>query len=194
MDLSGIHFDNIKYFVRATDRQVTSWDDLPVDIKDTYDKLGIPEAEKQRLLSGVSAQYESETVYHSINEDLERQGVIFMRTPTTRAQGARVSCSATHFSTGGSRLDGDNKFSRAQLGGIGPAWARSSTSPRACTSKIPLQAYFRINTENMGQFERDAGIIADRGSPRTFTSRGLHPRRSTDFGPSLHLGGRRGSS
>ena len=81
-DLTGIDFDNIKYFVRATDKQVTSWDDLPTDIKDTYDKLGIPEAEKKRLLSGVSAQYESETVYHSINEDLERQGVIFMDTDT----------------------------------------------------------------------------------------------------------------
>ena len=74
-DLSGIDFDNIKYFVRATDQQVTSWDDLPVDIKNTYDKLGIPEAEKQRLLSGVAAQYESETVYHSINEE-DRKSVV----------------------------------------------------------------------------------------------------------------------
>ena len=96
-DLSGIHFDNIKYFVRATDQQVTSWDDLPVDIKDTYDKLGIPEAEKQRLLSGVSAQYESETVYHSINEDLERQGVIFMDTDTALKEHEELF--REHFST-----------------------------------------------------------------------------------------------
>jgi Fe-S cluster assembly protein SufB len=92
-DLSGIDFDNIKYFVRSTEKQVTSWDDLPVDIKNTYDKLGIPEAEKQRLLSGVAAQYESEVVYHSINEDLERQGVIFS-TPTPRC-GSTRSCSAS---------------------------------------------------------------------------------------------------
>ncbi len=106
-DLSGIHFDNIKYFVRATDQQVTSWDDLPVDIKDTYDKLGIPEAEKQRLLSGVSAQYESETVYHSINEDLERQGVIFMDTDTALKE--HEDLFREHFST--VIPAGDNKFS-----------------------------------------------------------------------------------
>ncbi|MET0978808.1 MAG: Fe-S cluster assembly protein SufB, partial [Paeniglutamicibacter terrestris] len=81
-DLSGIDFDNIKYFVRSTEKQATSWDDLPDDIKNTYDKLGIPEAEKQRLVSGVAAQYESEVVYHSIREDLEEQGVLFLDTDT----------------------------------------------------------------------------------------------------------------
>ena len=81
-DLSGIHFDNIKYFVRSTEKQATSWDDLPADIKNTYDKLGIPEAEKQRLVAGVAAQYESEVVYHQIREDLEQQGVIFVDTDT----------------------------------------------------------------------------------------------------------------
>ena len=70
-DLNGIDFDNIKYFVRSTEKQATSWDDLPDDIKSTYDRLGIPEAEKQRLVSGVAAQYESEVVYHKIREDLE---------------------------------------------------------------------------------------------------------------------------
>src|SRR5438309_7561017 len=75
-DLSGIKFDNIKYFVRSTEKQAASWDELPVDIKNTYDKLGIPEAEKQRLISGIAAQYESEVVYHKINEELESQGVI----------------------------------------------------------------------------------------------------------------------
>ena len=79
-DLSGIDFDNIKYFVRSTEKQAASWEDLPEDIKNTYDKLGIPEAEKQRLVSGVAAQYESEVVYHQIQEDLEAQGVIFLDT------------------------------------------------------------------------------------------------------------------
>jgi Fe-S cluster assembly protein SufB len=81
-DLSGIDFDNIKYFVRSTEKQATSWEDLPPDIKNTYDKLGIPEAEKQRLVAGVAAQYESEVVYHQIREDLEAQGVIFLDTDT----------------------------------------------------------------------------------------------------------------
>ncbi|TFC39655.1 Fe-S cluster assembly protein SufB, partial [Cryobacterium sp. TMT2-42-4] len=81
-DLSGIDFDNIKYFVRSTEKQAQTWDDLPEDIKSTYEKLGIPEAERQRLVSGVAAQYESEVVYHQINEELAAQGVIFMDTDT----------------------------------------------------------------------------------------------------------------
>ena len=89
-DLSGIDFDNIKYFVRSTEKQAASWEDLPEDIKNTYDRLGIPEAEKQRLVAGVAAQYESEVVYHKIREDLEEQGVIFLDTDTgaARARGA----------------------------------------------------------------------------------------------------------
>src|SRR4028118_205253 len=81
-DLSTIDFDNIKYFVRSTEKQATSWEELPEDIKNTYDRLGIPEAEKQRLVAGVAAQYESEVVYHQIREDLEEQGVIFVDTDT----------------------------------------------------------------------------------------------------------------
>ena len=81
-DLTGIDFQNIKYFVKSTEKQATTWDELPEDIKNTYDKLGIPEAEKQRLVAGVAAQYESEVVYHKINEELERQGVIFLDTDT----------------------------------------------------------------------------------------------------------------
>src|SRR6185436_3079052 len=81
-DLTTIDFDNIKYFVRSTEKQAASWDDLPADIKNTYDRLGIPEAEKQRLIAGVAAQYESEVVYHQIQEDLERQGVLFLDTDT----------------------------------------------------------------------------------------------------------------
>src|SRR3984893_1036035 len=79
-DLSGIDFDNIKYFVRSTEKQAAEWSDLPDDIKATYDRLGIPEAEKQRLISGVAAQYESEVVYHKIREDLAEQGVVFLDT------------------------------------------------------------------------------------------------------------------
>ena len=85
-DLSGIDFDNIKYFVRSTEKQAATWEDLPDDIKNTYDRLGIPEAEKQRLVAGVAAQYESEVVYHQIREDLEEQGVIFLDTDTGAAR------------------------------------------------------------------------------------------------------------
>src|SRR4029453_12910670 len=81
-DLSDIDFENIKYFVRSTEKQAASWDELPDDIKNTYDRLGIPEAEKQRLIAGVAAQYESEVVYHKIREDLEEQGVLFLDTDT----------------------------------------------------------------------------------------------------------------
>ena len=79
-DLSGIDFEDIYYFVRSTEKQANSWEDLPDDIKNTYDRLGIPEAEKQRLIAGVAAQYESEVVYHKVREDLEEQGVLFLDT------------------------------------------------------------------------------------------------------------------
>ena len=82
VNLDSVNFDDIKYFVRASDRQAESWDDLPDDIRTTYDRLGIPEAEKDRLVAGVAAQYESEVVYNKINEELERQGVIFLDTDT----------------------------------------------------------------------------------------------------------------
>jgi len=175
-DLSGIDFGNIKYFVRATDQQVTSWDDLPVDIKDTYDKLGIPEAEKQRLLSGVSAQYESETVYHSINEDLERQGVIFMDTDTALKE--HEDLFREHFST--VIPAGDNKFSALNSA----VWSGGSFIyvPKGVHVEIPLQAYFRINTENMGQFERTL-IIADEGSHVHYLEGCTAPIYSSD---SLH--------
>src|SRR5690625_6858234 len=81
-DLSGIDFDRIKYFVRSTERQATRWEDLPEDILETYERLGIPDAERERLVAGVAAQYESEVVYHQINYELERQGVVFLATDT----------------------------------------------------------------------------------------------------------------
>ena len=156
-DLSGIDFDKIKYFVRSTEKQATSWEDLPDDIKNTYDKLGIPEAEKQRLVAGVAAQYESEVVYHQIREDLEEQGVIFVDTDT----GLRDYPELFQEYFGTVIPAGDNKFSALNSA----VWSGGSFVyvPPGVHVEIPLQAYFRINTENMGQFERTL-IIADEGS------------------------------
>ena len=92
-DLTGIDFQNIKYFVKSTEKQATPREELPEDIKMTYDRLGIPEAEKQRLVAGVAAQYESEVVYHQIREDLEEKGVIFVDTDTPCERGAFASTS-----------------------------------------------------------------------------------------------------
>ncbi|MDO5744021.1 MAG: Fe-S cluster assembly protein SufB [Micrococcaceae bacterium] len=156
-DLSGIDFDNIKYFVRSTEKQATSWEDLPDDIKNTYDKLGIPEAEKQRLVSGVAAQYESEVVYHQLREDLEKQGVIFLDTDTALKEHEDIF--KEYFGT--IIPVGDNKFASLNTA----TWSGGSFVyvPKGVHVDIPLQAYFRINTENMGQFERTL-IIADEDS------------------------------
>jgi Fe-S cluster assembly protein SufB len=156
-DLSGIDFDNIKYFVRSTEKQAQSWDDLPADIKNTYDKLGIPEAEKARLVAGVAAQYESEVVYHQIREDLEAQGVIFLDTDT----GLREHPELFREYFGSVIPSGDNKFSALNSA----VWSGGSFIyvPPGVHVDIPMQAYFRINTENMGQFERTL-IIVDEGA------------------------------
>ncbi|WP_324651480.1 Fe-S cluster assembly protein SufB [Georgenia sp. H159] len=156
-DLSDIDFDNIKYFVRSTEKQATSWEDLPEDIKNTYDRLGIPEAEKQRLVAGVAAQYESEVVYHQIREDLEQQGVIFLDTDTALKEHPEIF--EEYFGT--VIPSGDNKFAALNTA----VWSGGSFVyvPKGVHVEIPLQAYFRINTENMGQFERTL-IIADEGS------------------------------
>jgi Fe-S cluster assembly protein SufB len=175
-DLSGIDFDNIKYFVRSTEKQAASWDDLPDDIKNTYDKLGIPEAEKQRLVSGVAAQYESEVVYHKINEELERQGVIFLDTDTALKEYPELFeeyfCSVIP--------SGDNKFSALNTA----VWSGGSFIyvPKGVHVEIPLQAYFRINTENMGQFERTL-IIVDEGAYVHYVEGCTAPIYSSD---SLH--------
>lgn len=152
-DLSDIDFDNIKYFVRSTEKQAQTWDDLPEDIKNTYDKLGIPEAEKQRLVAGVAAQYESEVVYHQIREDLESQGVIFVDTDT----GLRDYPELFEEYFGSVIPAGDNKFSALNTA----VWSGGSFIyvPKGVHVDIPLQAYFRINTENMGQFERTLIIV-----------------------------------
>ncbi|SNU02435.1 Fe-S cluster assembly protein SufB [Ruaniaceae bacterium KH17] len=156
-DLSGIDFDNIKYFVRSTEKQATSWEELPEDIKNTYDRLGIPEAEKQRLVAGVAAQYESEVVYHQIREDLEAQGVIFLDTDTGLKEHPEIF--EEYF--GSVIPSGDNKFASLNTA----VWSGGSFVyvPKGVHVDIPLQAYFRINTENMGQFERTL-IIADEDS------------------------------
>lgn len=156
-DLSKIDFDNIKYFVRSTEKQATSWEDLPEDIKNTYDRLGIPEAEKQRLVAGVAAQYESEVVYHQIREDLEEQGVIFLDTDTALKEHPEIF--EEYF--GSVIPPGDNKFAALNTA----VWSGGSFIyvPKNVHVEIPLQAYFRINTENMGQFERTL-IIVDEGA------------------------------
>ncbi|GEA90190.1 Fe-S cluster assembly protein SufB [Cellulomonas cellasea] len=175
-DLSGIDFDNIKYFVRSTEKQATSWEDLPDDIKNTYDRLGIPEAEKQRLVAGVAAQYESEVVYHQIQEELEEQGVIFVDTDT----GLREYPEIFEQYFGSVIPPGDNKFASLNTA----VWSGGSFVyvPPGVHVEIPLQAYFRINTENMGQFERTL-IIADEGSYVHYVEGCTAPVYSSD---SLH--------
>ncbi|MDI2027322.1 Fe-S cluster assembly protein SufB [Saccharopolyspora sp. TS4A08] len=175
-DLSGIDFDNIKYFVRSTEEQAQTWEDLPEDIKNTYDKLGIPEAEKQRLVAGVAAQYESEVVYHQIREDLEAQGVLFLDTDTALREHPEIF--KEYF---GSVIPaGDNKFSALNTA----VWSGGSFIyvPPGVHVDIPLQAYFRINTENMGQFERTL-IIVDEGAYVHYVEGCTAPIYSSD---SLH--------
>jgi Fe-S cluster assembly protein SufB len=175
-DLSGIDFDNIKYFVRSTEKQAATWDDLPADIKNTYDKLGIPEAEKQRLVSGVAAQYESEVVYHKINEELESKGVIFLDTDTALKEHPELF--EEYYGT--VIPSGDNKFAALNSA----VWSGGSFIyvPKGVHVEIPLQAYFRINTENMGQFERTL-IIVDEGAYVHYVEGCTAPIYSSD---SLH--------
>ncbi len=175
-DLSGIDFQNIKYFVRSTEKQAASWDDLPEDIKATYDKLGIPEAEKQRLVAGVAAQYESEVVYHAIREDLEAQGVLFLDTDTALREHEELF--REYFGT--VIPVGDNKFAALNTS----VWSGGSFIyvPKNVKVDIPLQAYFRINTENMGQFERTL-ILVDEGAYVHYVEGCTAPIYSSD---SLH--------
>jgi len=157
VDLSQLDMDAVKYYVRSTDRPANSWDDLPEDIKNTYDRIGIPEAERERLVAGVAAQYESEVVYHQIRGDLEEQGVIFVDTDTAVREYPELV--KEYFGT--VVPAGDNKFAALNTA----VWSGGSFIyvPKGVHVEIPLQAYFRINTENMGQFERTL-IIADEDS------------------------------
>ena len=174
--LGDIDFDNIKYFVRSTEKQATSWEELPDEIKNTYDRLGIPEAEKKRLIAGVAAQYESEVVYHQIREDLEKDGVLFLDTDTALREHEDVF--KEYF--GSVIPSGDNKFSALNTA----VWSGGSFIyvPKGVKVDIPLQAYFRINTENMGQFERTL-IIVDEGAYVHYVEGCTAPVYSSD---SLH--------
>jgi Fe-S cluster assembly protein SufB len=175
-DLTTIDFDNIKYFVRSTEKQAASWEDLPDDIKNTYDRLGIPEAEKQRLVAGVAAQYESEVVYHQIQEDLEKKGVLFLDTDTALKEHGDLF--KEYFGT--VIPVGDNKFAALNTA----VWSGGSFIyvPKGVHVDIPLQAYFRINTENMGQFERTL-ILVDEGAYVHYVEGCTAPIYSSD---SLH--------
>jgi len=175
-DLSGVHFDDIFYFVRSTEKQANSWEDLPAEIKETYDRLGIPEAEKQRLVSGVAAQYESEVVYHKIRDDLAEQGVIFLDTDTALKE--HEDLFREHFTK--VIPANDNKLAALNTA----VWSGGSFIwvPEGVKVDIPLQAYFRINKENMGQFERTL-IIAEPGSYIHYVEGCTAPIYSSD---SLH--------
>ncbi|MEJ2148460.1 MAG: Fe-S cluster assembly protein SufB [Chloroflexota bacterium] len=155
-DLSGINFDDIYYFVRATDEDVADWDMVPDEIKQTFDKLGIPEAER-KFLAGAGAQYESEVVYHKIREDLSRQGVIFL----SMDDGLKEHPDLVKEYIGTIIPYNDNKFAALNSA----VWSGGSFIyvPPGVHVEMPLQAYFRINTQNMGQFERTL-IIVDEGA------------------------------
>ncbi len=156
-NLLDLNYDDIHYYMKAADRQGQSWDDIPSEIKNTYDKLGIPEAEKRGLIAGVGAQYESEVVYHSLREDLAKKGVIFCDTDTAVRE--HPDLVREHFAT--IIPIEDNKFAALNSA----VWSGGSFVyvPKGVSIDVPLQAYFRINAENMGQFERTL-IIVDEGA------------------------------
>ena len=176
VDLSGFNADDFKYYVKPIDKQAATWEDLPDDIRNTYDRLGIPEAEKKRLVSGVAAQYESEVIYNSIQQELKDQGVIFVDTDTA----VREYPDLVRKYFGTVVPPDDNKFGALNTA----AWSGGSFIyvPKGVHVDIPLQAYFRINTPNMGQFERTL-IIADEGSYVHYVEGCTAPIYSTD---SLH--------
>ncbi|HJT85182.1 MAG TPA: Fe-S cluster assembly protein SufB [Nitrososphaeraceae archaeon] len=155
-DLSKINFQNIYYYTKASEKQSKSWDEVPESVRKTFDKLGIPEAEK-KFLAGVGAQYESETVYHNLREDLAKQGVIFCDTDTAVKE--HPDLLRKYF--GKVIPPEDNKFAALNSA----VWSGGSFIyvPPNVKVDLPLQAYFRINAENIGQFERTL-IIADEGS------------------------------
>jgi Fe-S cluster assembly protein SufB len=174
-DLSEIDFQNIYYYLKPTEGQAKTWDDLPEDIRGTWDKLGIPEAEK-KYLGGVSAQYESEVVYHKIKDELDQMGVIF--TDTDSALRDHPDLFKEYFGT--VIPPNDNKLAALNSA----VWSGGSFIyvPPGVHVDIPLQAYFRINAENVGQFERTL-IIADEGSYVHYVEGCSAPIYTTD---SLH--------
>ena len=154
--LAEVDFDDIHYFVRASERAERSWDEVPEDVKKTFDRLGIPEAER-KFLSGVGAQYESEVVYHQVREDLAKQGVVFVDMDSGLREHEDIV--REYFAT--VIPPNDNKLAALNSA----VWSGGSFVyvPPGVHVEMPLQAYFRINTESMGQFERTL-IIADEGS------------------------------
>ena len=155
-DLNKIDLQNIYYYAKASDKTEKNWDDVPENVKNTFDKLGIPEAEK-KFLAGVGAQYESEVVYHSLREDLAKQGVLFLDTDTALKEQPEIF--KKYFAK--TIPPEDNKFAALNSA----VWSGGSFIyiPPGVKVDMPLQAYFRINAENIGQFERTL-IIADEGS------------------------------
>ena len=176
-DLSTLDLDDIYYYVKPTEGEGRSWDDIPDTIKDTFNKLGIPEAE-QKFLAGVGAQYESEMVYHSIQKELEKKGVIFV----SIEDGLRKYPEIFRQYFGKVVPFQDNKFAALNSA----VWSGGSFVyvPPGVKVDLPLQAYFRLNVANIGQFERSM-IIADEGSQVHYVEGCTAPQYSTD---SLHSG------
>ncbi|HTK31236.1 MAG TPA: Fe-S cluster assembly protein SufB [Candidatus Saccharimonadaceae bacterium] len=174
-DVGQIDFQNIYYYVKPTEGETKSWDDVPADMKRTFDKLGIPEAE-QKFLSGVGAQYDSEVVYHKIQEKLEKQGVIFL----SADHGLRDHEDLFKEYFGTVIPSTDNKFAALNSA----VWSGGSFIyvPKGVHVDVPLQAYFRINTKDMGQFERTL-IIVDEGAYVHYVEGCTAPIYSSD---SLH--------
>ncbi|MBI2495874.1 MAG: Fe-S cluster assembly protein SufB [Candidatus Omnitrophica bacterium] len=173
--LNSIKFDDIYYYLKPTEKKSESWEDVPAEIKETFDRLGIPEAER-KFLAGVSAQYESESVYHSMREDLQKQGVIFLDMDTGLKEQPEIV--KRYFGT--VIPPADNKFAALNTA----TWSGGSFIyvPKGIKDEMPLQAYFRINAKNMGQFERTL-IIADEGAEVTYIEGCTAPSYSSD---SLH--------
>jgi Fe-S cluster assembly protein SufB len=174
-DLAEVDFQNIHYYLKPTDDQKRSWSDVPDDIKKTFDRLGIPEAEKEHL-SGVKTQYDSEVVYGSIKNELEKKGVIFMGTDEALLKHPEIF--KEHFQT--VIPPSDNKFAALNTA----VWSGGSFVyvPKGVKVDLPLQAYFRINAKNIGQFERTL-IVADEGSFVNYVEGCTAPTYTTD---SLH--------
>ena len=174
-DLSELDYNNIKYYVSHSEKSETDWDDVPDDIKNTFDRLGIPEAE-QKFLAGAGGQYDSEVVYHDMKEELTRQGVIFSDPESALKEHPEIF--KKYFGTVIPTLD--NKFAALNTA----VWSGGSFIyvPPGVKIEYPLQAYFRINSENMGQFERTL-IIADEGSQIHYVEGCTAPTYS---GSSLH--------
>ncbi|MDD8049453.1 MAG: Fe-S cluster assembly protein SufB [Thomasclavelia sp.] len=177
VDLSRINFDEYTYYIRPSDKKTNDWSEVPQNIKNTFDKLGIPEAEA-KYLAGVTTQYESEVVYHNMLKEVQEKGVIFLDIDTGLKECPELF--RKYFDT--VIPYSDNKFSALN----GAVWSGGSFIyvPPGVTLEKPLQSYFRINSEQMGQFERTL-IIVDKGSDIHYVEGCTAPNYSKD---SLHTG------